>query len=46
MEENRTKKKCKAFVGRAKQRYSKNREEKLSPTLHLAAAAEAGALVS
>ncbi|WRX09791.1 hypothetical protein QQP08_002278 [Theobroma cacao] len=32
--------------GRAKQRYSKNREEKLSPALHLASAAEAGALVS
>ena len=32
--------------GRAKQRYSKNREEKLSPGLHLASAAEAGALVS
>ncbi|XP_007046811.2 PREDICTED: folate transporter 1, chloroplastic isoform X1 [Theobroma cacao] len=34
------------FYGRAKQRYSKNREEKLSPALHLASAAEAGALVS
>ncbi|XVE87359.1 hypothetical protein DITRI_Ditri18aG0111200 [Diplodiscus trichospermus] len=34
------------FYGRAKQRYSKNREEKLSPGLHLASAAEAGALVS
>ncbi|OMO56963.1 Endoplasmic reticulum-adenine nucleotide transporter [Corchorus capsularis] len=34
------------FYGRAKQRYSKNREEKLSPTHHLAAAAEAGGLVS
>lgn len=30
----------------AKRRYSKNREEKLSPALHLASAAEAGALVS
>ncbi|KAJ6907180.1 hypothetical protein NC651_017767 [Populus alba x Populus x berolinensis] len=30
---------------RAKQRYSKNRDEKLSPGLHLASAAEAGALV-
>ncbi|KAG5241157.1 folate transporter [Salix suchowensis] len=30
---------------RAKQRYSKNRDEKLSPSLHLASAAEAGALV-
>ncbi|GMI94044.1 folate transporter 1 [Hibiscus trionum] len=34
------------FYGRAKQRYSKNREEKLSSGLHLASAAEAGALVS
>ncbi|XVF15825.1 hypothetical protein REPUB_Repub09cG0189800 [Reevesia pubescens] len=34
------------FYGRAKQRYSKNRDEKLSPGLHLASAAEAGALVS
>ncbi|XVF59698.1 hypothetical protein PTKIN_Ptkin07bG0297000 [Pterospermum kingtungense] len=34
------------FYGRAKQRYSKNGEEKLSPGLHLASAAEAGALVS
>lgn len=34
------------FYGRAKQRYSKNEEEKLSPGLHLASAAEAGALVS
>ncbi|KAB2604418.1 hypothetical protein D8674_039962 [Pyrus ussuriensis x Pyrus communis] len=34
------------FYGRAKQRYSKNREEQLSPGLHLASAAEAGALVS
>ncbi|XWS42108.1 hypothetical protein CRYUN_Cryun17cG0140500 [Craigia yunnanensis] len=34
------------FYGRAKQRYSKNREEKLSPGLHLASAAEAGVLVS
>ncbi|XP_021646292.2 folate transporter 1, chloroplastic isoform X2 [Hevea brasiliensis] len=33
------------FYGRAKQRYSKNRDEKLSPGLHLASAAEAGALV-
>ncbi|KAF2312347.1 hypothetical protein GH714_034317 [Hevea brasiliensis] len=32
------------FYGRAKQRYSKNRDEKLSPGLHLASAAEAGAL--
>jgi len=31
---------------RAKRRYSYNEEEKLSPGLHLAAAAEAGALVS
>ncbi|XP_057952875.1 folate transporter 1, chloroplastic isoform X14 [Malania oleifera] len=35
-----------SFYSRAKQRYSKNREEKLSPGLHLASAAEAGALVS
>ncbi|KAK8663960.1 hypothetical protein V6N13_083765 [Hibiscus sabdariffa] len=34
------------FYGRAKQRYSKNKEEKLSSGLHLASAAEAGALVS
>ncbi|XP_074308925.1 folate transporter 1, chloroplastic isoform X1 [Silene latifolia] len=34
------------FYSRAKQRYSHNAEEKLSPGLHLAAAAEAGALVS
>ncbi|KAL9274550.1 Folate transporter 1, chloroplastic-like protein [Drosera capensis] len=34
------------FYSRAKQRYSKNRVENLSPGLHLAAAAEAGALVS
>ncbi|KAH7566345.1 hypothetical protein JRO89_XS08G0140900 [Xanthoceras sorbifolium] len=34
------------FYGRAKQRYSKNGEENLSPGLHLASAAEAGALVS
>ncbi|KAL6274016.1 hypothetical protein ACE6H2_024708 [Prunus campanulata] len=34
------------FYGRAKQRYSKNRDEQLSPGLHLASAAEAGALVS
>ncbi|KAJ0040509.1 hypothetical protein Pint_28381 [Pistacia integerrima] len=33
------------FYGRAKQRYSKNGEEKLSPGLHLASAAEAGGLV-
>ncbi|GAV72209.1 LOW QUALITY PROTEIN: Mito_carr domain-containing protein, partial [Cephalotus follicularis] len=33
------------FYSRAKRRYSKNREEKLSASLHLAAAAEAGALV-
>ncbi|XP_031260748.1 folate transporter 1, chloroplastic isoform X1 [Pistacia vera] len=33
------------FYGRAKQRYSKNGEEKLSPGLHVASAAEAGALV-
>ncbi|KAH8503644.1 hypothetical protein POPTR_007G019000v4 [Populus trichocarpa] len=33
------------FYSRAKQRYSKNRDEKLSPGLHLASAAEAGALV-
>lgn len=32
--------------GRAKQRYSKNGEEKLSPGHHLASSAEAGALVS
>ncbi|KAB2094761.1 hypothetical protein ES319_A02G181600v1, partial [Gossypium barbadense] len=34
------------FECRAKQRYFRNREEKLSPILHLASAAEAGALVS
>ncbi|CAM8948563.1 unnamed protein product [Rhodiola kirilowii] len=34
------------FYSRAKERYSKNREEKLTPGLHLASAAEAGALVS
>ncbi|CBI17440.3 unnamed protein product, partial [Vitis vinifera] len=34
------------FYGRAKQRYSKNGTQKLSPGLHLASAAEAGALVS
>ncbi|KAK8673250.1 hypothetical protein V6N13_111599 [Hibiscus sabdariffa] len=34
------------FYDRAKQRYSRNGEEKLSPGFHLAAAAEAGALVS
>ncbi|GMN29306.1 hypothetical protein TIFTF001_002389 [Ficus carica] len=33
------------FYDRAKQRYSRNREEKLSPGHHLASAAEAGALV-
>ncbi|KAJ6732835.1 hypothetical protein OIU74_004730 [Salix koriyanagi] len=33
------------FYSRAKQRYSKNRDEKLSPSLHLSSAAEAGALV-
>ncbi|GMY12138.1 folate transporter 1, chloroplastic-like isoform X2 [Fagus crenata] len=33
------------FYDRAKQRHSKNKEEKLSPGLHLASAAEAGALV-
>ncbi|KAL5549416.1 hypothetical protein UlMin_004647 [Ulmus minor] len=33
------------FYDRAKQRYSTNREVKLSPGLHLASAAEAGALV-
>ncbi|XP_038718857.1 folate transporter 1, chloroplastic isoform X2 [Tripterygium wilfordii] len=34
------------FYGRAKERYSRNRSEALSPGLHLASAAEAGALVS
>ncbi|TYH29141.1 hypothetical protein ES288_A02G200900v1 [Gossypium darwinii] len=34
------------FLCIAKQRYFRNREEKLSPILHLASAAEAGALVS
>lgn len=34
------------FYSRAKLRYSHDEEEKLSPGLHLAAAAEAGALVS
>uniref|UniRef100_A0A7C8YY22 Folate transporter 1, chloroplastic n=1 Tax=Opuntia streptacantha TaxID=393608 RepID=A0A7C8YY22_OPUST len=34
------------FYSRAKRRHSYNEEEKLSPGLHLAAAAEAGALVS
>lgn len=34
------------FYDRAKQRYARSREEKLSPGLHLASAAEAGALVS
>ncbi|XP_024627832.1 folate transporter 1, chloroplastic isoform X1 [Medicago truncatula] len=34
------------FYERAKQRYARSREEKLSPGLHLASAAEAGALVS
>ncbi|XP_004509320.1 folate transporter 1, chloroplastic isoform X2 [Cicer arietinum] len=33
------------FYDKAKRRYAKNREEKLSPGLHLASAAEAGALV-
>ncbi|KAJ8764276.1 hypothetical protein K2173_006016 [Erythroxylum novogranatense] len=33
------------FYSRAKERYSRNRDEKLSPGLHLASAAEAGALV-
>lgn len=33
------------FYSRAKERYSKSREEKLSTGLHLASAAEAGALV-
>ncbi|CAK8562198.1 unnamed protein product [Lathyrus sativus] len=33
------------FYDRAKQRYARSREEKLSPGLHLASAAEAGALV-
>uniref|UniRef100_A0A2P2J464 Folate transporter 1ic isoform X2 n=1 Tax=Rhizophora mucronata TaxID=61149 RepID=A0A2P2J464_RHIMU len=33
------------FYDRAKQRYAKNRDKKLSPGLHLASAAEAGALV-
>jgi solute carrier family 25 folate transporter 32 len=31
---------------KAKRRYARSREEKLSPGLHLASAAEAGALVS
>ncbi|OWM66409.1 folate transporter 1, chloroplastic isoform X2 [Punica granatum] len=34
------------FYGRAKERYSRMREEKLTPGLHLLSAAEAGALVS
>ncbi|CAN0919156.1 Folate transporter 1, chloroplastic, partial [Linum grandiflorum] len=34
------------FYSKAKQRYSKNRNESLSPLLHLASAAEAGGLVS
>lgn len=34
------------FYSRAKKRYSRDEEDKLSPGLHLAAAAEAGALVS
>uniref|UniRef100_A0A7N0UXA3 Folate transporter 1, chloroplastic n=1 Tax=Kalanchoe fedtschenkoi TaxID=63787 RepID=A0A7N0UXA3_KALFE len=34
------------FYSRAKERYLKNREEKLTPGLHLVSAAEAGALVS
>ncbi|KAL8168411.1 hypothetical protein V2J09_009910 [Rumex salicifolius] len=33
------------FYGRAKERYARNRDEKLSPALHLASAAEAGALI-
>lgn len=33
------------FYGRAKERYARNREDKLSAGLHLASAAEAGALV-
>lgn len=33
------------FYSRAKQRYSRRRDENLSPGLHLASAAEAGALV-
>ncbi|CAN0919155.1 Folate transporter 1, chloroplastic [Linum grandiflorum] len=33
------------FYSKAKQRYSKNRNESLSPLLHLASAAEAGGLV-
>ncbi|CAI8609082.1 unnamed protein product [Vicia faba] len=33
------------FYDKAKQRYARSREEKLSPGLHLASAAEAGALV-
>ncbi|KAG8662751.1 folate transporter 1, chloroplastic isoform X3 [Manihot esculenta] len=33
------------FYGRAKERYSKDRDKQLSPGLHLASAAEAGALV-
>ncbi|TYI40987.1 hypothetical protein ES332_A02G202700v1 [Gossypium tomentosum] len=35
-----------SFFFASKQRYFRNREEKLSPILHLASAAEAGALVS
>ncbi|XP_057420855.1 folate transporter 1, chloroplastic isoform X1 [Lotus japonicus] len=34
------------FYDKAKQRYARNREEKLTPGLHLASAAEAGAIVS
>ncbi|KAK4772383.1 hypothetical protein SAY86_014158 [Trapa natans] len=34
------------FYGRAKERYSQNKGEKLSPGLHLVSAAEAGILVS
>ncbi|XP_020231148.1 folate transporter 1, chloroplastic isoform X2 [Cajanus cajan] len=34
------------FYDKAKQRYARNRDGKLSPGLHLASAAEAGALVS
>lgn len=37
---------CICSYGRAKDRYSRNGEEKLSPGFHLASAAEAGALVS
>lgn len=37
---------CICSYDRAKQRYSKNKGEKLSPGAHLASAAEAGAMVS